>query len=76
MSFIQGGGHDGSHLHLAHESVAAIRKDRDPYPSAIQVAKWTCVALLAHESAMDGGAIKHGPEFALTQTVNPLRETI
>ncbi|HLR32886.1 MAG TPA: Gfo/Idh/MocA family oxidoreductase, partial [Fodinibius sp.] len=65
LSFIQGGGHGGSHPHLAHEFVTAIREDRDPYPNAVQAANWTCVGLLAHESAKDGGKIKHLPEFTL-----------
>lgn len=65
LSFIQGGGHGGSHPHLAHQFVTAIREDRDPYPNAVQAANWTCVGLLAHESAMNGGEIKHLPEFTL-----------
>jgi hypothetical protein len=63
LSFIQGGGHGGSHPHLAHEFVASIREDRDPYPNATQAANWTCVGLMAHVSAKEGGAIKHLPEF-------------
>ncbi|SHF62856.1 Predicted dehydrogenase [Fodinibius roseus] len=65
LSFIQGGGHGGSHPHLAHEFVAAIREGRDPYPNAVEAANWTCVGLLAHESAMAGGDIKHLPDFTL-----------
>ncbi|WP_234572195.1 Gfo/Idh/MocA family protein [Rhodohalobacter sp. 614A] len=65
LSFIQGGGHGGSHPHLAHEFVSAIIEDRDPYPNAVQSANWTCVGLLAHESSMSGGEIKKLPEFTL-----------
>ncbi|MEQ8955474.1 MAG: gfo/Idh/MocA family oxidoreductase, partial [Gammaproteobacteria bacterium] len=65
LSFIQGGGHGGSHPHLVHEFVDSIVNDRDPYPNAVQAANWTCVGLLAHESAMEGGAIKRLPEFTL-----------
>ncbi|MDZ7694036.1 MAG: Gfo/Idh/MocA family oxidoreductase [Balneolaceae bacterium] len=54
LSFIQGGGHGGSHPHLAHEFVDSIASDREPYPNARQAANWTCVGLLAHESAMEG----------------------
>lgn len=65
LSFIQGGGHGGSHPHLAHEFVDSIINERTPYPNARQAANWTCVGLLAHESATEGGAIKHLPEFTL-----------
>lgn len=66
LSFIQGGGHGGSHPHLAHEFIASIVEDREPYPNAMQSANWTCVGLLAHESAMNGGEIKKLPEFTLS----------
>jgi len=63
LSFTQGGGHGGSHPHLAHEFVSALIQDRDPFPNARQSANWTCVGILAHESAMEGGAIKRLPEW-------------
>ena len=66
-SFIQGGGHGGSHPHMAHEFVDSIVRGREPYPNAVQAANWTCVGLLAHESATEGGAIKHLPEFTLSK---------
>jgi len=62
-SFVQGGGHGGSHPHLVHEFISAILEGRGPYPDAVQAANWTCVGLLAHESALEGGAIKHLPAF-------------
>lgn len=66
LSFIQGAGHGGSHPHLAHEFVASIVEDRDPYPNAVTSANWTCVGLLAHESSQEGGVIKKLPEFTLS----------
>lgn len=66
LSFIQGAGHGGSHPHLAHEFVASITEDRDPYPNAVTSANWTCVGLLAHESSQEGGVIKNLPEFTLS----------
>ena len=66
LSFIQGGGHGGSHPHLVHEFVDSIYNDRDPYPNVRQAANWTCVGLLAHESAMNNGEIKHLPKFTLS----------
>ncbi len=65
LSFIQGGGHGGSHPHLVHEFVSALIEDRDPWPNAVQSANWTCVGICAHESAEKGGAIVKLPEFTL-----------
>ncbi len=66
LSFTQGGGHGGSHPHLVHEFVTALVEGRDPYPNARQSANWTCTGLLAHESAMHGGAIQKLPEWSLS----------
>ncbi|HEY1785709.1 MAG TPA: gfo/Idh/MocA family oxidoreductase, partial [Pirellulales bacterium] len=63
LSFKQGGGHGGSHPHLAHAFVMALLEDRDPFPNAVQSANWTCVGICAHESALAGGAIVKLPEF-------------
>jgi predicted dehydrogenase len=66
LSFAQGGGHGGSHPHLAHEFVSACVEDRDPFPNAVQSANWTCVGICAHESALQGGMIIRLPEFTLS----------
>jgi predicted dehydrogenase len=63
LSFTQGAGHGGSHPHLAHEFLMALVENRDPFPNAAQSANWTSVGILAHESAMEGGAIKRLPDF-------------
>ena len=65
LSFIQGGGHGGSHPHLVHEFVTALVKDREPWPNAVWSANWTCVGICAHESAKRGGEIVRLPEFTL-----------
>lgn len=65
LSFVQGGGHGGSHPHLAHEFASALAENREPFPNAKQSANWTCTGILAHESALDGGAIKRLPEETL-----------
>ncbi|QEF99378.1 4-carboxy-2-hydroxymuconate-6-semialdehyde dehydrogenase [Stieleria maiorica] len=65
LSFVQGGGHGGSHPHLVHEMVSAVTEDRDPWPNAVTSANWTCVGLCAHESALKGGEIVKLPEFTL-----------
>ena len=56
-------GHGGSHPHLAHEFVSALLEDRDPLPNAVQSANYTCVGILAHESAMKGGERIFLPDF-------------
>ncbi|MBL8726525.1 MAG: Gfo/Idh/MocA family oxidoreductase [Planctomycetes bacterium] len=66
LSFTQGGGHGGSHPHLAHEFVRALIEDRQPWPNAVQSANWTCVGILAHESAMQGGVRKNLPSWTLS----------
>jgi predicted dehydrogenase len=65
LSFIQGGGHGGSHPHLVHEMVSALLENRDPRPNARTSANWTCVGLCAHESALKGGQIVPLPAFTL-----------
>lgn len=65
LSFTQGGGHGGSHPHLAHEFATALAEDRDPFPNARQSANWTCVGLCAHQSALRGGRIVRLPDFTL-----------
>lgn len=65
LSFIQGGGHGGSHPHLVHEFVSSLVQDRDPWPNAVTSANWTCVGICAHQSAEQGGAIVKLPAFTL-----------
>jgi len=65
LSFVQGGGHGGSHPHLVHEFLSALSEDRQPRPGAAESANWTCVGICAHESALAGGAIVRLPEFTL-----------
>jgi predicted dehydrogenase len=55
LSFTQGGGHGGSHPHLIHAWLSAIRGERPALPDAETSANWTMVGLCAHESAMKGG---------------------
>ena len=66
LSFKQGSGHGGSHPHLAHEFIMALMEGREPYPNAARSANWTAVGILAHESALAGGAIKKLPGFTLS----------
>lgn len=55
VSFIQGDGHGGSHPHLTHEFLSAIREGRKAHVGAVTAANWTMAGILAHESALCGG---------------------
>ena len=66
LSFTQGAGHGGSHPHLVHEFVNALVENKAPYPNAKQSANITCVGILAHESALQGGEIIKLPEFTFS----------
>ncbi|WP_276088543.1 Gfo/Idh/MocA family oxidoreductase [Pedobacter sp. JY14-1] len=66
LSFIQGSGHGGSHPHLVHEFISALVQGREPFPNARQSANITCVGILAHESAMEGGRKIDLPDFTLS----------
>jgi predicted dehydrogenase len=67
LSFTQGGGHGGSHPHLVHELITALLEGREPYPNARHAANITCSGILAHESAMKGGAIIALPEWTFAK---------
>jgi len=64
LSFLQGGGHGGSHPHLAHEFVSSIIDGREPWPDALATAAWTAAGICANESAMNGGARVEIPQFS------------
>jgi predicted dehydrogenase len=66
LSFIQGSGHGGSHPHMVNEFLNALVHKRSPYPNATQAANITCVGILAHDSAMQGGIIKQLPAFTFS----------
>lgn len=70
-SFVQGGGHGGSHPHLAHRLLMAVRGEADPYPNAVQAANITCAGILAHESAQLGGEKVYLPDWTLTPSNEP-----
>lgn len=64
LSFLQGGGHGGSHPHLVHEFVRSIVEGRAPSCDAVTAANWTAPGICAHESAMMGGRAVAIPTFA------------
>jgi predicted dehydrogenase len=63
LSFLQGGGHGGSHPHLVHEFVRSIVEARPPAIDAVTAANWTAAGLCAHQSAMAGGEAVTIPSF-------------
>ena len=63
-SFIQGGGHGGSHPHMVHEFLRAILEDREAVSDAAAAANWTMTGICAHESAMQGGRRIDIPEIS------------
>ena len=66
LSFIQGGGHGGSHPHLVQRiRHAPDSKTATPGPMPSTSANWTCVGICAHESAIKGGEIVKLPDFTL-----------
>ena len=65
-SFVQGGGHGGSHPHLAHRLLMSVLGEEEPYPNAVQAANITCAGILSHESAMKGGEKVYLPSWTLS----------
>ncbi len=55
LSFLQGGGHGGSHPHLVHAFLSACLGRQPPMPDAETSVNWTMVGICAHESALKGG---------------------
>ena len=63
LSFLQGGGHGGSHPHLTHHFLMAALGEQPAFPDAVTSANWTLVGICAHESAMKGGDRVKIPQF-------------
>lgn len=63
LSFVQGGGHGGSHPHLVHEFVRSILEERPALMDDIKGAYWTGTGICAHHSAMRGGEVIDIPRF-------------
>jgi predicted dehydrogenase len=65
-SFVQGGGHGGSHPHLAHHLLMAVLGEEPAWPDAIRAANITCAGILSHDSAMLGGERLPLPTWTLS----------
>lgn len=70
-SFVQGGGHGGSHPHLAHKLVQAALGREEPYPNAVQAANITCSGILSHQSALRGGERMYLPDWTFMPDNQP-----
>ena len=55
LSFLQGGGHGGSHPHLVHNFLLACVGEKAAMPDAETSVNWTMVGICAHQSALKGG---------------------
>ncbi|MGN6125166.1 MAG: Gfo/Idh/MocA family protein [Humibacter sp.] len=62
-SFVQGGGHGGSHPHLVHEFISSIVEGRAPAIDHFTAANWTATGVAAHQSAQAGGEWVDVPRF-------------
>ena len=56
--------HGGSHPHLVHEFVSAIKESRPSAVDAPVAAAWTAPGVVAHQSALAGGAPMEVPRYA------------
>jgi hypothetical protein len=55
--------HGGSHPHLVHEFISAITQSRPAAIGATVAAAWTAPGVVAHESALAGGAPMEVPRY-------------
>ena len=55
LSFLQGGGHGGSHPHLVHNFLMACVGEKVARPDAETSVNWTMVGICAHQSALRDG---------------------
>src|ERR1700722_9457443 len=63
LSFIQGGGHGGSHPHLANEFIMSLVEERPSFPAVYQSLNGPCAGVWGHGAAMRGGEIVKLPDF-------------
>lgn len=62
-SFLQGGGHGGSHPHLVHEFLSSILEEREPAVGVVRAAEITAAGICAHQSAIDGAKAVSIPDY-------------
>jgi predicted dehydrogenase len=60
---VEGGGHGGSHGHLANEFVTAILQDRKPLVDVALALNLTVAGIVAHQSALKDGELLKIPQY-------------
>jgi hypothetical protein len=60
---VPAGGHGGSHGHLTDEFIASILKDRQPLVSIYEALALIVPGIVAHQSALKGGATLKIPQY-------------
>jgi predicted dehydrogenase len=63
LSFLQGGGHGGSHPHLVHNFLLACTGEKAAMPDVETSVNWTMVGICAHQSALKNGEKMVIPTF-------------
>lgn len=56
-------GHGGSHTHLTHEFISALREGRRPVIDVYEAIAYTAPGIVAHQSALKGGESLPVPDF-------------
>jgi predicted dehydrogenase len=69
--FTVGGGHGGSHPHLAHEFIRSIVEVRPPVIDAVTAAHWTAAGVCAHLSAEKEGEPVLIPDLSVSGGLTP-----
>lgn len=63
LTFVEGGGHGGSHPHMVHEFIRSILEERKPWVNEINGGNICAAGICAHESALQNGAEILVPQF-------------
>ena len=56
-------GHDGSHTFLTHEFIQSLTQGRRPKVDVYEALSYTVPGIIAHQSALQGGALLKIPQF-------------
>ena len=56
-------GHEGSHCFITHEFIDSVLKQRKPAVDIYEAVAYTAPGIVAHQSALQGGALQKIPSF-------------
>jgi len=62
-TYVEGGGHHGSHPFLVHDFIRSVIENRKPVCNEIAAANICAAGILAHESALQNGVLLSVPEI-------------